>query len=133
MLGERQMGWGGAQVMVADCMGLGWGVGAESGGHGKKKRWANVWEQESGIWRASILHLNLLNVIFTATLEISIIISNFTKEETEAQRGIVVGPGHTARKKVSPGLFPAWFSTSGSKTVQSVDSLAPEILDLGTV
>lgn len=66
--------------------------------------------------------------------EISVNISNFTKEETEAQRGIVVGLSHTAREKISTGLYTAWFSsTSRSKTVQSVDSLAPKILDLGTV
>ena len=81
MLRERQNGLGGAQVVVADCMGVGWRVGAESGGQGKKKRWANVWEQESDIWWASILHLSLLNVIFTTTLEISIIISNFLRRK----------------------------------------------------
>lgn len=63
--------------------------------------------------------------------EITIIISNFTKEETEAQSGTVVGLSYTAGNKVRAGLFTAWFSTNGSKTVQTVDSLAPEILDLG--
>ena len=63
--------------------------------------------------------------------EITIIISNFTKEETEAQSGTVVGLSYTAGNKVRAGLFTAWFNTNGSKTVQSVDSLAPEILDLG--
>lgn len=44
--------------------------------------------------------------------DISIIISNFTKEEPEAQSGTVVGLSHTAGNKVRAGLF-----TDGSAPV----------------
>ena len=37
--------------------------------------------------------------------EISIIIRNFIKVETEAQRGTVMGLSHTATKEVNPALF----------------------------
>ena len=59
--------------------------------------------------------------------EISIIIRNFIKVETEAQRGTVMGLSHTATKEVNPALFTMWSSTNRYKTVESVDSLAPRI------
>lgn len=47
------------------------------------------------------------------------------KTKTEAGRGAITGPAHTARKKGSPGLLPPCLCLSHSPCGLAVSSLAP--------
>lgn len=84
-----------------------------------------LWGRETHIYWTSILGLGFSNVISgTTQWDQYYLFLILLKEDTEAQRGTVMGLSHTAGKEMSPDSFITWSRSTWSKIVARVESSA---------